>query len=83
MGGNFCYDQTEIEMMVEDCRIAIELGSDGLVYGVLTEENWLDEAALEQLLAVSTGHQVVFHMAFDQILVVVNLKQLTGWQVTK
>ncbi len=29
-GGNFCYDQTEIEMMVEDCRIAIELGSDGL-----------------------------------------------------
>lgn len=66
-GGNFCYDQTEIEMMVEDCRIAIELGSDGLVYGVLTEENWLDEVALEQLLAVSTGHQVVFHMAFDQI----------------
>ena len=38
-----------------------------LVYGVLTEENWLDEVALEQLLAVSTGHQVVFHMAFDQI----------------
>ncbi len=37
----------------------------GWVYGVLTEENWLDEVALEQLLAVSTGHQVVFHMAFD------------------
>ncbi len=40
-------------MMVEDCKAAIELGSDGLVYGLLTEENWLDEPALERLFAVS------------------------------
>lgn len=66
-GGNFCYDRAEIEMMIEDCRVAKELGSDGLVYGLLTEENWLDEPALEQLLQASEGCQVVFHMAFDQI----------------
>ncbi|MFH6675608.1 copper homeostasis protein CutC [Streptococcus suis] len=66
-GGDFCYDEAEVEMMVEDCKVAIELGSDGLVYGLLTEENWLDEAALERLFAVSQDCQIVFHMAFDQI----------------
>ncbi|HEL2734358.1 TPA: copper homeostasis protein CutC [Streptococcus suis] len=66
-GGDFCYDEAEVEMMVEDCKAAIELGSDGLVYGLLTEENWLDEPALERLFAVSQDCQIVFHMAFDQI----------------
>ncbi len=66
-GGNFYYDEAELEMMAEDCKVASQLGSDGLVYGLLTEENWLDEPALEKLLAVSQGCQVVFHMAFDQI----------------
>lgn len=66
-GGNFCYDEAELEMMVEDCKVAKRLGSDGLVYGLLTEENWLDEVAMEKLLAVSKGCQIVFHMAFDHI----------------
>ncbi|HFI0272922.1 TPA: copper homeostasis protein CutC [Streptococcus suis] len=66
-GGNFCYDEAEVDMMVEDCKVAKKLGSDGLVYGLLTEENWLDEVALEKLLAMSEGCEVVFHMAFDQI----------------
>lgn len=66
-GGNFCYDETEIAMMVEDCKVAKKLGSDGLVYGLLTEDNWLDQLALERLLAASQGCQVVFHMAFDHI----------------
>lgn len=66
-GGNFCYDQAEIDLMVLDCQVARDLGSDGLVFGVLTEENWLDEPALERLLEVAQGCQTVFHMAFDQI----------------
>ncbi|HFI0047820.1 TPA: copper homeostasis protein CutC [Streptococcus suis] len=66
-GGDFCYDGTELEIMLEDCKVAKELGSDVLVYGVLTKDNWLDEVALEGLFAVSQGCQIVFHMAFDQI----------------
>ncbi|HFI0480096.1 TPA: copper homeostasis protein CutC [Streptococcus suis] len=66
-GGDFCYDEAELEIMLEDCKVAKELGSDGLVYGVLTKDNWLDEVALEGLFAVSQGCQIVFHMAFDQI----------------
>ncbi|HFI0151411.1 TPA: copper homeostasis protein CutC [Streptococcus suis] len=66
-GNHFSYDQSEIDLMVLDCRIARDLGADGLVFGALTEENWLDEVALEQLLEVAQGCQTVFHMAFDQI----------------
>ncbi len=66
-GEHFCYDQTEIELMVLDCQVAKNLGSDGLVFGALTEENWLDEPALKRLLEVAQGCQTVFHMAFDQI----------------
>lgn len=66
-GGNFYYDDTEVSMMIEDCKIAKELGSDGLVYGLLTEENWLDEVSLEKLLQVSESCEVVFNMAFDLI----------------
>lgn len=66
-GGDFYYDETELSLMLTDCRVAKEAGSDGLVFGVLTKDNWLDEAALEQLLATSSGCETVFHMAFDQI----------------
>lgn len=66
-GGDFCYDAAEKKMMLEDARIAKDLGSDGLVFGALTEDNWLDEAFLCQLIE-ETGHlETVFHMAFDMI----------------
>ena len=66
-GGDFCYHPEEIEMMVVDCKIARSLGSDGVVFGVLTREGWLDEAAIERLVTAAGDGQVVFHMAFDQI----------------
>ncbi len=66
-------------MMVEDCKAAIELGADGLVYGLLTEENWLDEPALERLFAVSQDCQIVFHMALTKFLANANSRLLIGW----
>ncbi|MGT2950350.1 copper homeostasis protein CutC [Streptococcus cuniculi] len=66
-GGDFCYDVAEKKMMLEDARIAKELGSDGLVFGALTEANWLDEAFLHQLIAEAGHLETVFHMAFDMI----------------
>lgn len=66
-GGDFCYDAAEKKMMLEDARIARDLGSDGLVFGALTEDNWLDEAFVDQLLEVTGDCESVFHMAFDMI----------------
>lgn len=66
-GGDFCYDQAELDIMRLDIQQARVLGSDGLVFGLLTQENWLDQPALETLLEVAGDCQTVFHMAFDQI----------------
>ncbi|MFX3943922.1 copper homeostasis protein CutC, partial [Streptococcus suis] len=56
-GGDDCYAEADVEMMVEDCKAAIALGADGLVYGLLTEQNWLYEPDLERLFAVSLDCQ--------------------------
>ncbi|HEL2057626.1 TPA: copper homeostasis protein CutC [Streptococcus suis] len=66
-GGNFHYSPEEVGMMLVDCRVARQVGSDGLVFGALTEENWLDEPVLKQLVEASDGGELVFHMAFDLI----------------
>ncbi len=66
-GGDFCYDASEKKMMLEDARVAKELGSDGLVFGALTEDNWLDEDFIVQLLEETGDCESVFHMAFDMI----------------
>lgn len=66
-GGSFCYTAEELEMMVTDCQVARSLGSDGLVFGSLTADGWLDEPAMERLIAAAGDCETVCHMAFDQI----------------
>ena len=41
-GGNFVYNDIELRAMEEDILKAVELESDSLVLGLLTEENELD-----------------------------------------
>ena len=53
--------------MEDDIIRAVELESDSLVLGLLTEDNHIDEDGIEQLLPATQGLPLVFHMAFDQI----------------
>lgn len=66
-GGNFVYNDLELKVMEEDILRAVELESDSLVLGLLTEENQLDTDGIEQLLPATQGLPLVFHMAFDLI----------------
>ncbi|GHH97750.1 copper homeostasis protein CutC [Neobacillus kokaensis] len=66
-GGNFIYNQTEIEMMKEDIVHLKQLGTDGVVFGALNERGWIDEETMLTLLQASKGLDVTFHMAFDEI----------------
>ncbi|MEQ9763096.1 copper homeostasis protein CutC [Streptococcus jiangjianxini] len=66
-GGNFIYNDLELRAMEEDILQAVELESDALVLGLLTEDDQLDKEAIEQLLPATQGLPLVFHMAFDQI----------------
>ncbi|AND78851.1 copper homeostasis protein CutC [Streptococcus pantholopis] len=66
-GGSFVYNDFELKIMEEDILQAVALESDSLVLGLLTEENEVDAAAIDQLLPATQGLPLVFHMAFDHI----------------
>ena len=66
-GGDFDYNDLEIDIMLEDIRLAAQAGSQGVVFGVLTADKKLDKPNLEKLIAASKGMEIVFHMAFDEL----------------
>lgn len=66
-GGNFVYNDSELRIMEDDILRAVELESDSLVLGLLTEDNHIDQDGIEQLLPATQGLPLIFHMAFDHI----------------
>ena len=66
-GGDFVYNDLEIDIMLEDIRLTAQAGSQGVVFGALTADKKLDKPNLEKLIAASTGMEIVFHMAFDEL----------------
>ncbi|OIK07181.1 copper homeostasis protein CutC [Bacillus sp. MUM 116] len=66
-GGNFVYTNEEIEIMLEEIAHLKQLGTDGVVFGCLTDSDWIDEHAMVYLLTEAKGLEVTFHMAFDEI----------------
>ena len=66
-GGDFVYNDLEIDIMLEDIRLTAQAGSQGVVFGALTVDKKLDKANLEKLIAASKGMEIVFHMAFDEL----------------
>jgi copper homeostasis protein len=66
-GGNFIYNSYELKIIENDTLKAVEAGAQNIVFGALTEENEIDEDALETVMVASQGLPVTFHMAFDEI----------------
>jgi copper homeostasis protein len=64
-GGDFLYDQTELEVMREDVRMAKEFGADGVVLGCLTASGDIDHDLCAELIALARPLNVTFHRAFD------------------
>lgn len=64
---SFNYTEEEISIMKEDILIAKELKANGVVLGVLNEQNEIKLSALETLLKVCDGVDVTFHKAIDLV----------------
>lgn len=64
--GDFCYSDTEFELIKKEIQFCKEQGIDGVVVGILTENQEIDEKRMAELLQIARPMQVVCHRAFDQ-----------------
>ena len=63
----FCYDEADVQIMMDDARILLQEGADGIAFGFLDEHGRVageDTAAMCELIH-SFGKEAVFHRAFD------------------
>lgn len=64
-GGDFCYSDTEFEVMKQDILTAKSLGADGVVFGILNPDGSVDITRNTELVNLATPLKVTFHRAFD------------------
>lgn len=67
--GGFIYSQEEFETMINDAKLLLENGADGIVFGCLNENLTINIEQTQELieLAHSFNKQAIFHRAFDLI----------------
>ena len=63
--GDFVYDETEVQTMLKDIRLAKKLGANGVVIGALRPNGSIDEDIIRRLVRASEGLSITFHRAFD------------------
>ena len=65
--GGFCYDEAETKIMMEEARLLLENGADGIAFGFLHADGTVHRERTLQMseLIHSSGKEAVFHRAFD------------------
>lgn len=66
-GGNFVYSDAEFEIMKRDIKLCKDLGSHGIVSGVLNADKTIDINRTKELVELSKPLQFTFHRAFDEV----------------
>jgi copper homeostasis protein len=63
--GDFLYSREEFRTLLEDISLAIAMGADGIVSGVLTAAGDIDLMRTAEMVAAAEGRPFTFHRAFD------------------
>ncbi len=64
-GGDFLYNDFEIEIMKKDIQLAKEIGVNGIVAGILTINGEVDKKKMVEMVELAFPMPVTFHRAFD------------------
>lgn len=65
-GGDFLYTEEEFSVMLREVKLCKELGCEGVVLGMLTEDGSIDVKRTLILVDVAYPLGVTFHRAFDR-----------------
>lgn len=65
-GGNFCYDDEDFKIILDDIRYAYKLGAHAVVVGFLTKSGDIDMPKTIAAVEAANGMSVTFHRAFDE-----------------
>ena len=63
----FFYSSYEYKTMLEDAKLFIDNGADGLVFGFLKKDGTIDSKRCEALIKIAGGADKVFHRAIDVV----------------
>ena len=66
-GGDFCYSDLEIEVMLNDIVFCRENGIEGVVIGTTTSDKKVHEAHTQAMIMAAGNMQITFHRAFDRM----------------
>ncbi|MFM2229569.1 MAG: hypothetical protein RL607_827 [Bacteroidota bacterium] len=66
-GGDFCYTEAEFQLMKATVSELKKLQVHGLVFGILNEDNSIDEERNRLLVALAQPIPCTFHRAFDRV----------------
>lgn len=65
--GNFYYSHSELSVIQDQIKAAVDAGAAGIVCGALTEKNEIDTKALQIMLHAAQGLPFTFHRAFEKV----------------
>jgi copper homeostasis protein len=65
-GGDFLYEQEELEVIKKDILLCKDLGYDGIVIGILNREGAVDKKQTRRFTELAYPLEVTFHRAFDR-----------------
>lgn len=66
-GGDFCYSDLEVEVMLNDIIFCRENAVEGVVIGAITADKKIHEAHTKAMIAAAGNMQITFHRAFDRL----------------
>ncbi|MEQ1554667.1 MAG: copper homeostasis protein CutC [Ferruginibacter sp.] len=66
-GGDFLYSSYDFEIIKADIKVCKELGCNGVVIGMLTENANIDKIRCSILVNIAYPMSVTFHRAFDRV----------------
>jgi copper homeostasis protein len=67
-GGDFCYNNSEFEIMKDDISYCRSVGINGVVFGILLPGYGIDEERNKLLVELAKPMQTTFHRAFDHTI---------------